>query len=57
MAAKTVTSSASGKSYDFKMTASSKGDIFEINEHVTLKKDITGKYMGSAAPYEVVNAD
>lgn len=56
-AAKTFTISASGKTYDFKMVSGSKGDMNEINEHMALKKDITVKYKGSAAPYEVINAD
>lgn len=56
-AAKTFSISASGKTYDFKMVSGSKGDINEINEHMTLKKDITVKYKGSTAPYEVINAD
>lgn len=46
-----------GKTYDFKMVAGSKGDLAELKEHLDLKKEVEVTYRGSAAPYEVVNAD
>ena len=56
--AKTFTVDASGKTYDFKMASSSKGDIKEIKEeHQDKKKEIDVKYKGSSSPYEVVSAD
>lgn len=55
--AKTFTIDASGKTYDFKMTGSSKGDINEIKQHMDQKKEIDVKYKGSSPPYEVVSAD
>lgn len=55
--AKTFSVNSGGKDYDFKMTATSKGDIAEIKEHMDLKKSIDVKYKGSSSPYEVVDAD
>ena len=55
--AKTFTVNSGGKDYDFKMSATSKGDIAEIKEHMELKKSIDVKYKGSSSPYEVVDAD
>lgn len=57
VAAKTFTVESGGKSYDFKMTDKSKGEMAEIKEHMDQKKEIEVKYKGATPPYEVVNAD
>ena len=55
--AKTFSMESGGKSYDFAMTSTSKGDINEVKEHMDRKKEIEVRYRGSSPPYEVTYAD
>lgn len=46
-----------GKEYRFKMTASSKGDLAEIKEHLDRRQPLAVTYRDTVEPYEVISAD
>ena len=48
---------ADGKTLDFKMVPTSKGDIMEIKEHYDLKKPVEVRYKPGTPPYEVTFGD